>query len=69
MYPVSEYKCKGIKFFAKNQGFPPENAVRNEEKRSKMHKKFNGRFHGRFHGRDDGRDNGRDVALFCFVIA
>ena len=65
MYPVSEYKCKGIKFFAKNQGFPPENAVFYKEKSSKMHKKFNGRDHGRFHGRDDVRD----MALFCFVIA
>lgn len=65
MYPVSEYKCKGIKFFAKNQGFPPENAVFYKEKNSKMHKKFN----GRFHGRDDVRDHGRDVVLFCFVIA
>ena len=65
MYPVSEYKCKGIKFFAKNQGFPPENAVFYKEKSSKMHKKFN----GRFHGRDDVRDHGRDVVLFCFVIA
>ena len=65
MYPVSEYKCKGIKFFAKNQGFPPENAVFYKEKSSKMHKKFN----GRFHGRDDVRDHGRDMVLFCFVIA
>ena len=65
MYPVSEYKCKGIKFFAKNQGFPPENAVFYKEKSSKMHKKFN----GRFHVRDDVRDHGRDMALFCFVIA
>ena len=65
MYPVSEYKCKGIKFFAKIQGFPPENAVFYKEKSSKMHKKFN----GRFHGRDDGRDHGREMVLFCFVIA
>ena len=65
MYPVSEYKCKGIKFFAKNQGFPPENDVFYKEKSSKMHKKFN----GRFHVRDDVRDHGRDVVLFCFVIA
>ena len=65
MYPVSEYKCKGTKFLAKIQGFPPENAVFNKEKSSKMHKKFN----GRFHGRDDVRDHGRDVVLFCFVIA
>ncbi len=40
MYPVSEYKCKGIKFFAKNQGFPPENAVRNEEKSAKNAQKI-----------------------------
>jgi len=61
----SEYKCKGTKFFAEIQGFPPENAVFNKGKSSKMHKKFN----GRFYGRDDGRDDGRDVVLSCFVIA
>ena len=38
MYPVSEYKCKGIKFFAKNQGFPPENDVFYKEKTQKCTK-------------------------------